>query len=268
MRPRSLVQRFRKCGKPNRRCAKRGAPGHGLYWILARRVRCKTVTKAIPDGAAVEQTRDKIQQYQRFRELVRRSIKVVLREAIRRRIAQAQPQAAIGDGSPWIWKVGRELLPGAIQNVDKFHIKEHLSQLAKLLYSDLANPRAGLSADTKHWIAAALRICCARCIDMPTTATRPANASGTCIATGNGCATDSSREQVFTLAQALWKLLYGSRGNPPQEIRDVVDRPRSQRHHRLELLQAQWNLTGLLGTPVQTCGGVNSSPHFYVVHPS
>lgn len=76
MRPGSLVKRFRKCGKPNCRCAKRGAQGHGPDWILTRAVHGKTVTKAIPEGAAVEQTRGQIEEYQRFRELVRQLIQV------------------------------------------------------------------------------------------------------------------------------------------------------------------------------------------------
>jgi len=69
----------------------------------------------------------------------------VLREATRRRLTQAQRQVVIGDGAPWIWKIPQELFPRAIQIVDKFHVKEHLSQLAKLLYSD--------PAQAKRWAA-------------------------------------------------------------------------------------------------------------------
>lgn len=65
----------------------------------------------------------------------------VLREATRRRFTQAQRQVAIGDGAPWIWKIAQELFPRAIQIVDKFHAKEHLSQLGKLLYPDPAQAR-------------------------------------------------------------------------------------------------------------------------------
>jgi hypothetical protein len=58
----------------------------------------------------------------------------VLREATRRRFAEAERQAVIGDGAPWIWKITQELFPRAVQVVDKFHVKEHLSDLAKVLY--------------------------------------------------------------------------------------------------------------------------------------
>lgn len=76
MRPGSLVQRYRKCGKPTCRCARRGAQGHGPDWILTRAMNGKTVTKAVPEGSAVEQTRAQIQEYKHFRELVRELIQV------------------------------------------------------------------------------------------------------------------------------------------------------------------------------------------------
>lgn len=76
MRPGSLVQRYRKCGKPNCHCAKRGAQGHGPDWILTRAVHGKTVTKAVPEGATLQRTRAQIQEYKHFRELIRELIQV------------------------------------------------------------------------------------------------------------------------------------------------------------------------------------------------
>jgi len=76
MRPGSLVERYRKCGKSNCRCAKRGAAGHGPDWILTREVNGKTVTKGIPAGPAVEQTRAQIEEYKRFRDLTRELVQV------------------------------------------------------------------------------------------------------------------------------------------------------------------------------------------------
>jgi hypothetical protein len=58
----------------------------------------------------------------------------VLREATRRRFSEAQRSAVIGDGAPWIWNIAHELFPQAIQIVDRFHVKEHLSNLSKILY--------------------------------------------------------------------------------------------------------------------------------------
>jgi len=95
MRPGSLVERYRKCGKPNCRCAKRGAAGHGPDWILTREVNGKTVTKGIPTGPAVEQTRAQIEEYKRFRELARELVQV--NESICDARLRQPPSAADGD---------------------------------------------------------------------------------------------------------------------------------------------------------------------------
>lgn len=59
----------------------------------------------------------------------------VLREASRRRFSAAKRTVVLGDGAPWIWNIARELFPRAIQIVDRFHVKQHLSELAKTIYS-------------------------------------------------------------------------------------------------------------------------------------
>ena len=70
LRPGSLVERYRRCGKPNCHCAGKGADGHGPSWSLTREVAGKTVTTVIP-AAAVAHTRQQIAEYQRFRTLAR-----------------------------------------------------------------------------------------------------------------------------------------------------------------------------------------------------
>jgi len=59
----------------------------------------------------------------------------VLREATRRRFTQAGRTVVIGDGAQWIWKIAQELFPNAIQIVDRFHVKEHLGNVSKAVYS-------------------------------------------------------------------------------------------------------------------------------------
>lgn len=76
MRPGTLVPRFRKCGKPNCHCAKDGSPGHGPSWALTWKVEGKTSAKIIPEGPAVELTKEHIAEFRRFRELSRKLIEV------------------------------------------------------------------------------------------------------------------------------------------------------------------------------------------------
>src|ERR1700730_15023667 len=68
LRPGSLVERYRKCGKPNCHCAQPDEPGHGPSWSLTHDVKGKTTTKIIPK-AFVPQTREHTGEYQRLRHL-------------------------------------------------------------------------------------------------------------------------------------------------------------------------------------------------------
>jgi len=76
MRPGSLVGRYRRCGKPTCHCAAEGSEGHGPSWSLTRAIEGKTVTKIIPAGTAVDQTRAQIVEYRRFRGLARDLVEV------------------------------------------------------------------------------------------------------------------------------------------------------------------------------------------------
>lgn len=76
MRPGSLTERYRKCGKPSCRCARKGAPGHGPSYSLTHPVKGKTLTRIIPKGSAVERTRHQIAEFRRFRALVQELVAV------------------------------------------------------------------------------------------------------------------------------------------------------------------------------------------------
>jgi hypothetical protein len=65
----------------------------------------------------------------------------VAREAQRRGFERAARRAVLGDGASWIWNLATEHFPGAVQIVDRFHAKQHLSDVGKAVYgatSDLA----------------------------------------------------------------------------------------------------------------------------------
>ena len=66
----SLYQSYRKCGRSYCGCADPNHPGHGPSWVLTRKVNSKTVARGIPT-AALEKTQQQMQEYQRFRELVK-----------------------------------------------------------------------------------------------------------------------------------------------------------------------------------------------------
>ncbi len=58
----------------------------------------------------------------------------VEREATRRGFDRAARQAVLGDGAKWIWNLAAEHFPDAIQIVDRFHVKQHLSDVARSIY--------------------------------------------------------------------------------------------------------------------------------------
>jgi hypothetical protein len=53
--------------------------------------------------------------------------------AQRRRFQGVAHRVALGDGAPWIWNLIQELFPGATEIVDRYHVKQHLSEVAKAL---------------------------------------------------------------------------------------------------------------------------------------
>ena len=75
LRPGSLVQSYRKCGKPNCRCADPSHPGHGPRWLLTHSVHGKTRTRTIPPDQ-LHATRVQIAECQRLRRLVAELIDV------------------------------------------------------------------------------------------------------------------------------------------------------------------------------------------------
>ncbi len=58
----------------------------------------------------------------------------VEREATRRGFDRAARQTVLGDGARWIWNLTDEHFPYAVQIVDRFHAKQHLSDVAKSIH--------------------------------------------------------------------------------------------------------------------------------------
>jgi hypothetical protein len=66
-------------------------------------------------------------------------------EAYHRGWSRAQKKVIIGDGAEWIWNLADLHFPGALQIVDLFHARQHLWELARLLYP-------GEDGRQKQWI--------------------------------------------------------------------------------------------------------------------
>lgn len=58
----------------------------------------------------------------------------IFTEAIRRGVRRAEQTIVLGDGAAWIWNIADLHFPGAIQIVDLYHAREHISALAKVVY--------------------------------------------------------------------------------------------------------------------------------------
>ena len=74
-------------------------------------------------------------------------------EAWKRGWIRAQKKVVLGDGAEWIWNLAQQHFPGAIEIVDLFHARQHLWDLARLLYpSDTKRRNAWIGLHQKRWL--------------------------------------------------------------------------------------------------------------------
>lgn len=74
-------------------------------------------------------------------------------EAWKRGWSRAEKKVVIGDGAEWIWNLAQEHFPGAVQIVDLFHARQHLWDLARLLYlHDTKRRNAWIGLHQKRWL--------------------------------------------------------------------------------------------------------------------
>ena len=85
---------WRKCGKPNCRCAQPGQRGHGPQYNLTRWAGGKTVNVHLRPGPELEKAEREVAEYERFRALVEQVTEV--NEAI----CEARPLARPAGGPP------------------------------------------------------------------------------------------------------------------------------------------------------------------------
>jgi hypothetical protein len=74
-------------------------------------------------------------------------------EAWKRGWSRANKKVLIGDGAEWIWNIANDHFPGAVQIVDLFHARQHLSELARLLFpSDTKRRKQWIGLHQKRWL--------------------------------------------------------------------------------------------------------------------
>ena len=73
-----------------------------------------------------------------------------MREASRRGFERATRRVVLGDGAAWIWNLADEYFPNALQIVDRFHAKQHLSDVAKAVYGIGSDMATGWARQRHH----------------------------------------------------------------------------------------------------------------------
>ena len=74
-------------------------------------------------------------------------------EAWKRGWSRAAKKVVIGDGAGWIWNIANDHFPGAVQIVDLFHARQHLAELARLLFpNDIKRRNQWIGLHQTRWL--------------------------------------------------------------------------------------------------------------------
>ena len=94
LRPGTLHENHRRCGKPNCHCAGEGSPGHGPSYVLTRSIRGSARSVRIPPEE-YERTRRLVEEHERFLDISARYLEAseALADAVR-----AEGREPSGDG--------------------------------------------------------------------------------------------------------------------------------------------------------------------------
>jgi len=127
----------------------------------------------------------------------------VWRESTRRRFCQAPRTVVLGDGALWIWNIADDQFPEATQIVDRYHAKQHLSDVGKALYGP-TTPRASQWAErrSKNSTPEDSRLCSELSAAKSLAAMRRAAVSIICRPTESVCAIPNSTPRACVLPPA------------------------------------------------------------------
>ena len=91
--PGSITSATRRCGSPNRHCAKANDPGHGPHFQLTQKIDGKTVTQHLPSSAAVRKAESEIAEFRKFQTLTGELVDVNRKICRLRPVEQTEPTA-------------------------------------------------------------------------------------------------------------------------------------------------------------------------------
>src|SRR6266446_528857 len=72
MRPGSISENYRSCGRENCACSGSAHPGHGPYYAYTKKVAGKTRTVNLRPGPKLSKLEREVGEYRRFRTLIER----------------------------------------------------------------------------------------------------------------------------------------------------------------------------------------------------
>src|SRR5438876_576676 len=126
----------------------------------------------------------------------------VQREASRRGFTEALRQVVLGDGATWIWNTATELFPPATQILDRFHAKEHLREVGKVIYGDRPEGQAWIDARCEELDKGHLKSLVPRCAATSVNTKRRENVFNTSGEIDGACGIRSSKNKASVLRTA------------------------------------------------------------------
>ena len=72
----SIAENYRKCGKKNCACAKKGHPGHGPQYLWSTTIKGVSHTKQLPLGPELERYLEENENYREFQHLCSELVRV------------------------------------------------------------------------------------------------------------------------------------------------------------------------------------------------
>ena len=175
--------------------------------------------------------------------------KRLYREAWKRGWSRAKKKVVIGDGAEWIWNLAAEHFPDAIQIVDLYHARQHLWDLARKLYPhDEGKQKAWMKVHQKRLLDKGKiekLVGVLRSIDTvnPRSGGEDSHRGRLLRKECRAHALPQVPPPAPVCGFGRHRSRMQNRGRlSPQTVRNVLDRPGSQRHPGSPLLPSQWSL--------------------------